>query len=207
MRVFALERLPRILDRIDASASPGELAQEVAASLYETLPCVGVEVLSGEGRDAGVLFAATREGAAAARAHAEARNGDLVLRIAFAHDTQAKGYAPLVESAARLLSLGRRTTEAPPSARHQAPPPLPRPATVVPRMRALYEDAMRVGRAIEDIELPPGASIGAVVRGDKVFVAHDDVVVEPDDHVILFLVDKRQVAAVERLFQVGITFF
>ena len=33
------------------------------------------------------------------------------------------------------------------------------------------------------------------------------VVVEPDDHVILFLVDKRQVPAVERLFQVGITFF
>ena len=64
-----------------------------------------------------------------------------------------------------------------------------------------------VGRAIKDVELPPGASIGAVVRGNDVFVAHDDVVVEPDDHVVLFLVDKRQVAAVERLFQVGITFF
>ena len=64
-----------------------------------------------------------------------------------------------------------------------------------------------VGRAIKDIDLPPGASIGAVVRGDIVFVAHDDVVIEPDDHLVLFLVDKRQVAAVERLFQVGITFF
>jgi trk system potassium uptake protein TrkA len=64
-----------------------------------------------------------------------------------------------------------------------------------------------VGRAIKDVELPPGASIGAVVRGKQVFVAHDDIVVEPGDHVILFLVDKRQVAAVERLFQVGITFF
>lgn len=64
-----------------------------------------------------------------------------------------------------------------------------------------------VGRAIGEISLPPGASIGAIARGDTVLVAHDDVVVEPDDHVILFLVDKRQVAAVERLFQVGITFF
>ncbi|MFW6092385.1 MAG: Trk system potassium transporter TrkA [Pseudomonadota bacterium] len=64
-----------------------------------------------------------------------------------------------------------------------------------------------VGRAIGDIDLPPGASIGAVARGNTVLIAHDDVVVEPDDHVILFLVDKRQVAAVERLFQVGITFF
>ena len=64
-----------------------------------------------------------------------------------------------------------------------------------------------VGRAVRDVELPPGASIGAIVRGEQVFVAHDEVVVEPDDHIILFLVDKRQVAAVERLFQVGITFF
>jgi trk system potassium uptake protein TrkA len=64
-----------------------------------------------------------------------------------------------------------------------------------------------VGRAIRDIDLPQGASIGALARGDKVLIAHDDVVVEQDDHVILFLVDKRQVAAVERLFQVGITFF
>jgi trk system potassium uptake protein TrkA len=64
-----------------------------------------------------------------------------------------------------------------------------------------------VGRAIKDVELPPGASIGAIVRGEDVYIARDDVVVEPDDHVILFLVDKKQVAAVERLFQVGITFF
>ncbi|MFU8813852.1 MAG: Trk system potassium transporter TrkA [Pseudomonadales bacterium] len=64
-----------------------------------------------------------------------------------------------------------------------------------------------VGRAIGDIPLPTGASIGAIARGDQVLIAHDDVVVEAEDHVILFLVDKRQVAAVERLFQVGITFF
>ena len=64
-----------------------------------------------------------------------------------------------------------------------------------------------VGRAIKDVELPPGTSIGAIVRGEEVFIAHDEVVVEPDDHIILFLVDKRHVAAVERLFQVGITFF
>jgi len=64
-----------------------------------------------------------------------------------------------------------------------------------------------VGRAIGEVRLPPGASIAAIARGDQVLVAHDDVVVEPGDHVILFLVDKRQIAAVERLFQVGITFF
>jgi trk system potassium uptake protein TrkA len=64
-----------------------------------------------------------------------------------------------------------------------------------------------IGRQIGNIPLPPGTTIGAIARGDQVLIAHDDVVVEPEDHVILFLVDKRQVPAVERLFQVDLTFF
>ena len=58
-----------------------------------------------------------------------------------------------------------------------------------------------------DIPLPPGTTIGAIVRGENVLIAHDDVVIESEDHVILFLTDKRRVAAVERLFQVGLSFF
>ena len=64
-----------------------------------------------------------------------------------------------------------------------------------------------VGRAVEDIDLPEGTTIGAIVRGEKVLIAHDDVVIEPDDHVILFLIDKRRTRDVEKLFQVGFTFF
>lgn len=63
-----------------------------------------------------------------------------------------------------------------------------------------------VGRAIQDIRLPPGTTIGAVVRGNEVLIAHHDTVIESGDHVILFLVDKRRIKDVERLFQVGITF-
>jgi trk system potassium uptake protein len=63
-----------------------------------------------------------------------------------------------------------------------------------------------VGRAIEEIKLPKGTTIGAVVRGDQVLVAHHDTMIESDDHVILFLVDKRKVREVEKLFQVGVTF-
>ena len=64
---------------------------------------------------------------------------------------------------------------------------------------------------LDDLDIRPhriaGTSIGAIVRNDEVIIGHDNVVVESDDHVILFLTDKRQVAAVERLFQVGLTFF
>ncbi len=63
-----------------------------------------------------------------------------------------------------------------------------------------------VGRAIEDIHLPHGATIGAMVRGEEVIIAHHDTVIESDDHVILFLTDKRRIHEVERLFQVGVTF-
>ena len=64
-----------------------------------------------------------------------------------------------------------------------------------------------VGKAIGDIDLPEGTTIGAIVRGEKVLIAHDNIVIETGDHVILFLVDKRRIRDVERLFQVGITFF
>lgn len=63
-----------------------------------------------------------------------------------------------------------------------------------------------VGKAVEDIKLPPGTTIGAVVRGDEVLIAHHDTVVQPEDHVILFLIDKNRIAEVERMFQVGVTF-
>lgn len=64
-----------------------------------------------------------------------------------------------------------------------------------------------VGRAVEDIDLPEGCSIGAIIRNDEVIIAHDHTVIESGDHVILFLVDKRRTVDVERLFQVGFTFF
>lgn len=63
-----------------------------------------------------------------------------------------------------------------------------------------------VGRAIEEIRLPRGATISAIVRGDQVLMAHHDTVIEADDHVILFISDRRQIDEVERLFEVGVTF-
>ncbi len=63
-----------------------------------------------------------------------------------------------------------------------------------------------VGRKIEEIELPKGATIGAIARGDEVIIAEADVVIESEDHVIIFLADKTGVKETERLFQVSATF-
>jgi trk system potassium uptake protein TrkA len=64
-----------------------------------------------------------------------------------------------------------------------------------------------VGRSIDEIKLPKGTTIGSIVRGEEVVIAHHDTVIETDDHVILFLSDKKCINEVERLFQVGVTFF
>jgi trk system potassium uptake protein len=80
-----------------------------------------------------------------------------------------------------------------------------------------------VGRCIGEIELPKGATIGAIVRGQRpagksgngktngndyqVIIAHHDITIEPDDHVIVFVVNKRMVPKVEKLFQVDPGFF
>ena len=94
-----------------------------------------------------------------------------------------------------------------------------------------------VGRRIEEIDLPKGATIGAVVRTHEqsvesgsddesdaangngkakarkkpvverqVLIAHHDTVIEPNDHVIVFVINKRIVPKVEKLFQVSIGF-
>ncbi|NND60209.1 MAG: Trk system potassium transporter TrkA [Gammaproteobacteria bacterium] len=64
-----------------------------------------------------------------------------------------------------------------------------------------------VGRMVEEVPLPPGTSISALVRGDEVIIAHHDTVIEAEDHVILFMTDRRKISKVEDLFQVDVTFF
>ena len=64
-----------------------------------------------------------------------------------------------------------------------------------------------VGRAIKNIKLPPGATIGAVVRGSEVLIAHSNTLIHEEDHVILFLVNKRYIYDIEKLFQVSAIYF
>lgn len=63
-----------------------------------------------------------------------------------------------------------------------------------------------VGRTIPEIKLPKGATIGAIVRGEHMVIPNDDTLIEPEDHVILFLANKKHIQDVERLFQVNVTY-
>ncbi len=61
-------------------------------------------------------------------------------------------------------------------------------------------------RRVDEVDLPPGTTIGAVVRGNDVIMAHHDTVIRAEDHVIVFVTDKKTLPRVERLFQVGVRF-
>lgn len=64
-----------------------------------------------------------------------------------------------------------------------------------------------VGKAIGNIKLPPGTTIGAIVRDEEVLMAHDKTIIEQGDHVVLFLVNKKYITDVEKLFQPSTLFF
>ncbi|HYN58527.1 MAG TPA: Trk system potassium transporter TrkA [Rubrivivax sp.] len=73
-----------------------------------------------------------------------------------------------------------------------------------------------VGRRIDQLGLPPGVTIGAIVRGGpgvdllpakEAIIPHHDTVLRSGDHVVLFVPTKRLVRQVEKLFQVSATFF
>jgi trk/ktr system potassium uptake protein len=68
------------------------------------------------------------------------------------------------------------------------------------------EESRVVGKKIEDVPLPRGTNIVALVRGEQVIIAHHDTVIESDDHVILFMTDRRKIDRLENLFSVDVSF-
>jgi trk system potassium uptake protein TrkA len=68
-----------------------------------------------------------------------------------------------------------------------------------------------VGRRIAELKLPRGVRVGAVIRGQgreaQVLMPHHDVLIQTDDHVVMFVPSKRLVREVEKFFQVSAFFF
>ncbi|MGV6808320.1 MAG: Trk system potassium transporter TrkA [bacterium] len=70
-----------------------------------------------------------------------------------------------------------------------------------------------IGRAIKDINLPPSSIIGAIIRNNnktkqkrQVIMASSQVIIEENDHIFIFLADKRYIPTIEKLFQVSVGF-
>ena len=63
-------------------------------------------------------------------------------------------------------------------------------------------DSQVVGKTVEELNLHESVSVGALVRGDDVIIAHHDTMIEADDHVIMFITDRKHVPEVEKMFEV-----
>lgn len=63
-----------------------------------------------------------------------------------------------------------------------------------------------VGRTMAAIEWPPEATPGALVRNGKLIIAHDDVVVEDQDLLVVFATGQEAVRRLEKLLQVSVSF-
>ena len=57
-----------------------------------------------------------------------------------------------------------------------------------------------IGKELRTIKLPKGATIGAILRKNKAKIAHDDVKLRENDHVILFLTDKKILPKIQEIF-------
>jgi trk system potassium uptake protein TrkA len=64
-----------------------------------------------------------------------------------------------------------------------------------------------VGKKIPELNLPVDVVIGAIVRKEVVMLANDDLIIETNDHVIIFVLDKKDIPKVEKMFQVSVGFF
>ncbi len=58
-----------------------------------------------------------------------------------------------------------------------------------------------IGRRIEALKLPVGTVIAAIVRNEEVIIAKRQVVLAENDHVIIYINDKKSVSEIEKLFQ------
>ena len=57
-----------------------------------------------------------------------------------------------------------------------------------------------IGKELGQIRLPVGATVGAILRKNKAKIAHDDVKLRENDHVILFLTNKKLLKEVQAIF-------
>ncbi|MPQ77327.1 Trk system potassium transporter TrkA [Hydrogenovibrio sp. JE_KL2] len=57
-----------------------------------------------------------------------------------------------------------------------------------------------IGKRIGEIDWPTDITIGCVIREDHVMIAHRDITIEAEDHVVLFLTDRSRAKDVAELF-------
>ena len=64
-----------------------------------------------------------------------------------------------------------------------------------------------VGKKVSELELPAGCRIGAIYREGKVILLNEDVSIQSNDRLIIYLLHKKDFSKLAKLLQVSIGFF
>ena len=64
-----------------------------------------------------------------------------------------------------------------------------------------------VGKKVSELELPSGCRIGAIYREGKVILLNEDVSIQSNDRLIIYLLHKKDFSKLAKLLQVSIGFF
>ena len=65
-----------------------------------------------------------------------------------------------------------------------------------------HEDSQVVGKSVEEIELPEGAFITAIVSNEgEIKTVHHSTVVEQNDHVVVFIDNRDTITEIETIFE------
>ena len=180
---FALDHLPRLLDRLRSASEHHEVAQRIGYALFETMPVISVEIVEISTRERGILYSAERPADEANLPQwIESKSGRCLVRACFHNRRAGEHYQPVVDSAALLLALaeGNQGPLAPPVIATDAAE-RPQPPTVDPKVRKIYDQADRIARGDVGVlicgesgtgkEVLAGFVHAASQRSDKSFVA------------------------------------
>ena len=63
-----------------------------------------------------------------------------------------------------------------------------------------------VGKTVSEVKLPHGAAIAAIVRHEDTLIFARDMLIEAEDHLLVFVEDTKRIGSIEKLFQVSPTF-
>jgi hypothetical protein len=149
LEAFSLRYLPELLAALEGGAGGRELSQSAGAALFQCLPCLLVEIVSGSAQHEAVLFRAQRPAdASVPYEQIEARARTFTVRVRIPAALLLRSWSAVVRAAASLLGLAdsRAADGAPamtPIARG-VPQPMPEPPSVVPRVLEIYAQAVRV---------------------------------------------------------------
>ena len=64
-----------------------------------------------------------------------------------------------------------------------------------------------VGKKVSELELPSGCRIGAIYREGKVILLNEDISIQSNDRLIIYLLHKKDFSKLAKLLQVSIGFF